>query len=1085
MENNAPLSNSIPRTEHRAIESSVSPFLLETAAALTRDIPITDLLQICARSMVDHLGADAAQIWLLSKDDSRLRLSALAGLCGDSHPVPIGAFRLGQIALDGQPYQTKDLAGDDRIQDREWAVREGLVGYAGQPLISRGRLTGVICMYSRKPVGDGAMQLLSVAAGSLGAAIDRSNADTDLSEKHAELQSAIREAQSVIGSVPNGILVVNRMGHITFANAPATIMFGYEKSELTGKPVEILLPPSLRAAHVRKRAEFLDCPEARAMGLDQELYARRKDGSEFPVRIGLHPIDTHNRDAVVCSIDDVTERKQTEAALRRASQRAQLVIESVPNGILLVNREGTISLANGPAAKLFGYERAELVGQPVEILLPPALRAGHSQLRAAFFDDSHSRAARNGRELTAVRRNGSEFPAEIGLSPIEIDGETWVLCSIADITERKQSERKIMQVAQMKSEFLANMSHEIRTPMNVIIGMSGLLLDTEQTDDQADYARTIRSGAESLLTIINGVLDFSKLEAGKLELDPEDFSIDSLAEEVVEFFSQQAHQKGLELTCFVSSEVPGWARGDKGRLRQILVNLIGNALKFTEEGGVSLKVGVAGQSDGRSLVRFEVRDSGIGISPEVLAKLFQAFTQADGSTTRRYGGSGLGLAISQRLAELMNGSIAVESGSKGSLFTVLLPFDEPRATRPAETASRNDLAGTRVLVVDDIESNRTIVCQYLESWQMRPECAENAMEAISRIRAAARSAQPYGVVLLDCGMPGMSGIDVARIVAMDQSLSSTPMVMLTSYDDRGEIATAREVGIRTFLTKPVRKQMLCKAILKAMMPRQPEPDSAPLTPAEQGVAQRSRVAPRLAKGTRLLLVEDNPDNQKLAVRLLEKHGFICDIASNGLEAMTRFAEENYPLVLMDCQMPLMDGFETTSAIRRHERDRPRRTPIIAITANALAEDRDRCLSADMDDYVSKPIHEETLIGAIRRWLPLSCESSVPDRSADSAAGYADRIQVRATPGLEELIPGYLVNQRQDLSALARAVDRGDMLTARNIGHGMKGSGASYGFPAITESGRRIEQCAIAQDATEIRRHIAVMEDFLSRLEVVN
>jgi polar amino acid transport system substrate-binding protein len=1074
----------MPETERPCTGTSVSPFLLETAAALARDISVKDLLQTCARKMVDYLGADAAQIWVRSKDDSRLRLSAGAGLCGDSHPIPMGAFRLGQIALDGQPYLTNDVAHDQRIEDREWAARQGLVGYAGHPLISRGKLTGVLCMYSRKPVGDGVSQMLAVAAGSLGAAIDRSNADTDLSEKHAELQSAIREAQSVIGSVPTGILVVNRMGNIAFANAPATIMFGYEKSELTGKPVEMLLPTSLRVAHVRKRAEYLDAPTARAMGIDQELYARRKDGSLFPVRIGLHPIDPNSRDAVVCSIDDVTERKQTEAALRRASQRAQLVIESVPNGILLVNREGTIEQANGPATRLFGYERTELVGQPVEVLLPPALRAGHSRLRDAFFADSRSAMARIGRELSAARKDGSEFPAEIGLSPIEIEGETWVLCSIADISERKQAERKIMQVAQMKSEFLANMSHEIRTPMNVIIGMSGLLMDTEQTEDQADYTRTIRNGAESLLSIINGVLDFSKLEAGKLELSPEDFSIDSLAEEVVEFFSQQAHQKGLELTCFVSSEVPGWARGDKGRLRQILVNLMGNALKFTEEGEVSLKVGVAGQSEGWSIVRFEVRDSGIGIAREVLAKLFQAFTQADGSTTRRYGGSGLGLAISQRLAELMNGSIAVESDSTGSLFTLALPVSPPLAPKPAEAHLRNELAGTRVLVVDDIESNRTIACRHMESWQMKPECAGNGMEAISKIREAARSGQPYGVVVLDCGMPGMNGIDVARIVAMDQKLSSTPMVMLTSYDDRSEMTAAREAGIRTFLTKPVRRNLLRNAMLKAMMPRQFESASAPLTPEELAAAQKTWVAPRLKDGIRLLLVEDNPDNQKLAVRLLEKHGFICDIASNGLEAMTKLAQESYALVLMDCQMPLMDGYETTGAIRRYEREKNRRTPIVAMTANALAEDRDKCLSADMDDYVCKPIHEATLIDTIRRWLPQPDKSSISDSPADSASRSADRIQVNATPGLEDLIPGYLANQRHDLEALARAVDRGDFPAARNIGHSMKGSGASYGFPEITEIGRLIEQCAIAQDAAEIRRHIAGMGDFLSRVDVI-
>jgi len=889
-----------------------------------------------------------------------------------------------------------------------------------------------------------------------------------------------KRAQLIIESVPNGILVVNSAGLITLANTPAARLFGYEKSELVGQPVEILLPAALRAAHPGHRTGFFSNPQSRSMGSGRDLFAVRRDGSEFPVEIGLNPFEIDQEISVLCSIVDITERKLAEAALLRASQTAQLVIESVPNGILVVNPAGTITLANSQAEKLFGYNRADLVGQPVEILLPPALRGAHPHERRGFFQKPQARAMGTGKDLFGVRRDGSEFPVEIGLNPIEIDGVTSVLCSIVDVTERKQAETKALLVAQMKSEFLANMSHEIRTPMNVLIGMSGLLLDTELTPDQADYTETIRRGADSLLSIINGVLDFSKLEAGKLEPDPEDFSVDTDAEETVAFFSQQALHKGLDMTCFVAADVPVWVHGDRGRLRQILTNLIGNAIKFTDEGEVSLRVCLAESQDPASVIRFEVRDTGIGIPPEVQGRLFQAFTQADGSTTRKHGGSGLGLAISKRLAEMLGGTIGVESEPcKGSMFSLLLPFGAPHAPKPPETDSGPEIAGMRVLVVDDVDSNRKIVEEHLRSWQAMPEGANNGLEAIAKIREAAQSGRPYGVVVLDCGMPGLSGIDVARIVSSDNRISSTPLVMLTSYDDRREMKAAKDVGILAFLTKPVRKQILRRAIAIALGPG----SAVALSPAKPAEVPAVKVASRLIDGIVLLLVEDNEDNQKLAVRLLEKHGYVCDIAANGLEAVERLGRRKYPVVLMDCQMPLMDGYQATAAIRKLEAGSSARTRIIAMTAHALPEDREKCLAAGMDDYISKPINESHMVSTIQRWLRSTHDVSAGE-GASMMATPAGSIQVHAKAGLEDLIPDFISNRRRDLVSLAEAAKRGDLPAVRTIGHGMKGSGTSYGFPALTDIGRLMEQCAVGEDAAGIERQIRQLEDYLSRLEVV-
>jgi len=876
---------------------------------------------------------------------------------------------------------------------------------------------------------------------------------TDITERKRAKEILLRSgrnAQLVIESVPNGILIVNRAGAITLANSAAEKLYGYEQGELVGQPVEILIAAPFRETTGEKHAEYLSHPQRQTLGLTTDHFGVRKDGSEFPVEVTLSPIEVDGDASVLCSVIDLTEGKRAKAQLREYAERLTLATRAGGVGIWEFNVTENVLIWDEQMFRLYG--------------IAPDLSSGaFDAWRAGVHPDDQQRTDD---EIQHALRGEGDFDTEFrvvwsdgtihyiralavverddGGRPTRMVGTNW------DITERKRGEEKLKQVAQMKSEFLANMSHEIRTPMNVIIGMSGLLADTELSGDQADYTQTIRRGAESLLGVINGVLDFSKLEAGRLELDPEDFSIDSVAEDTVEFFAQLARQKGLDLTCFVAANVPAWARGDRSRLRQILTNLIGNALKFTEQGGVSLRVDWAGRSGDKSVIRFAVQDTGIGISQEVQAQLFQAFTQADGSTTRKYGGSGLGLAISKRLAEMMGGGISIESApGKGSTFLLQLPFGEPLESKPPEPDSLPDLAGARVLVVDDLESNRNIVGQYLASWQMKVDAAENGLQAMTKVREAVAAGQPYGLVLLDCGMPGMSGIDVARLIAFDPRIKATPLIMLTSYDDRNELKGAKEVGMAAFLTKPVRKQMLRRAIARALTPQAVMPLAV-------------KAAPQPRAGTRLLLVEDNADNQKLATRLLGKHGYACDIAANGSEALAKLEKQSYPVVLMDCQMPQMDGFEATKAIREREVNSARRTPIIAMTAHALAEDRERCLAAGMDDYISKPINERHLVAAIQRWLPPLPMAKIP-------------------AALEALVPQYLANRRQDLVALAEAVRRGDLAAAGMIGHSMKGSGAGYGFPAISDMGGCIENCAVAKDADGVLRHTAMLGDYLGRV----
>jgi PAS domain S-box-containing protein len=936
---------------------------------------------------------------------------------------------------------------------------------------------------------------------------------SELRESQKELRRKTQILRSVLDSMADGVIVADQHGKFLLWNPAAEQIVGIgpqkvdpqKWSQVYGCYLadgETLCPPD-------------DLPLMRALHGESvgpvELFLRNPDILQGTwVSITARPLknDRGELRGGVVVIQDITKarRSHLDMELRDAKNRA--ILETTHEAFVAIDESSIIREWNSQAEVTFGWKPEEVMGRPLqEVVIPQRYREQHHRGIVHFLATGEGPLLNRRLELQALHRDGHEFPIEMTITAVAQEGGYLFAAFVHDITDMKRAAQELRDArdaaeaaSRAKSAFLATMSHEIRTPMNAVIGMTELLLDTPLTSTQHEYLVMVRDSGEALLAVINDILDFSKIEAGRFDLEMAPFDLKECLGDTMKSMAVRAHRKQLELACHLPVDVPDVVIGDRLRLRQVVVNLVGNAIKFTSEGEIVLEASTQQQTADRIEIHFVVRDTGIGIPVEKQQTIFEAFEQADESMARRFGGTGLGLAISSRLVELMGGRIWVNSREgEGSEFHFTANFGVgERLTRPKPPAS-GKMTGLKVLVVDDNQTNCRVLEDMLSSWQMQARCAYDGEKAIELMRLQEREGGAFDLVLLDARMPGLDGFAVADQIKHDESLDSAVIMLLTSSDQQDEIARCQSLGIAAHLTKPIKQSELFNAIAETLglsveaekeIPNQPPP---------------SFVSP-----LKILLAEDSIVNQRLALALLEPHGHQISVVSNGREALARRQSEDFDLILMDIQMPEMDGLEATRLIREYEVPRAEHVPIIAMTAHAMKGDREQCLAAGMDGYVTKPVRVRELFAAIAEVAkpatstpaaelpPVPANTPEGEQARVTAASPEDKPRSVAPPSimnwnsalkkseldnkmLEELAGLFISQIPEMIGQFHEALENQDAKLLRRVAHTLKSNASLFDAERLRAVAYELETIGKEEKLNQAAARLEVLEQELSRL----
>jgi len=765
---------------------------------------------------------------------------------------------------------------------------------------------------------------------------------------------------------------------------------------------------------------------------------------------------------------EIDKLVRLKSALKDSMTKYRKLTQSIHDAIILVDSNERIVNWNNAAKRIFGYSYHEVAGKKLHqlIALPELVDRAEDAFKRFIYTGSKRTIGRT-TEINAVRKDGTRFIAEISITTLKLKGETHVVGVVRDITERKEAQEKIMDAMKnaedaniAKSQFLANMSHEIRTPMNGIIGFLDLLSKTSLDSQQEDYIKEMRIASDSLMGQINDLLDFSKIEADRFELEQIEFDLRKAIEEVASLFSPRAYSKGIEIHAMIDNLIPASLIGDPERLKQIIGNLVSNAVKFTNKGEIVITAKMISQTDKIINVAFKVTDTGIGISENDKQKLFEPFSQVDASTTRKFGGTGLGLTISKKIVEMMSGDInIISTEGKGSTFSFTVSFGGANHIQKEADPSEEAFKGLRILVADDSKTNREIVRYYLERTGCQIIEAENGIKAIEILRNHALNGNRIKLALLDYDMPGMNGVELAARIKSDEMIKDTILNVFTAFSNRCDKERAAKLGISGLIFKPVHKRDLLNCIQTATS----NSNATSLKEGENNNTADDEIFDDKQKRiTRILLTEDNKTNQKLAASILKTMGFACDIAENGCEAVNALENNPYDLVLMDCQMPEMDGYEATKLIRKNESGKTH-TIIIAMTANAMKSDYQNCIKSGMDDYISKPFRTDDLMKIIAKWLKKKHNSNQKEDPADFRSDISQKLdglshdQKIEKEVVYEIYNEFVENLPESLKKLQDSIEKSDFPVITFVAHTLKGASAGLRLDHLSQIAAELEK----------------------------